>query len=320
MTQQRSTSAATHTAVRATPYSRENYLKLCSHSRLFGGPVLAESSCSHVECWDKGRHAQNTIHIPIRDGAPYQVGDVLDAVHARGYDILRFDVYPWRHAENTDIIEIVGKPLTNIEGKGKTISSVHSTSESSISSKTCTELSDFDGSHSSNDEYDDEYEDKYEDDEDEDEDESDGQDNNGVTAKKESSHSADRGTRALTELVATGIQVLGHPIQVLRPKGSLDHLWKVKVRGWETDKPLSELHKGLKQSFGPNREVVELELMGVKTKRSFWPSTNVTMYVRTVADIQQPKRVVIHSLGGLKTCLTLTWLTCLERCPGGLRS
>ncbi|KAG0268054.1 hypothetical protein DFQ27_007684, partial [Actinomortierella ambigua] len=100
----------------------------------------------------KDRDVQNPIYIP-RDGAPYQLGDVLDAVHARGYDILRFDVYPWRYAENIDIVEI----------------------------------------------------------------------------------------------------------------------------------------DGLTRSLGPNCEVVELELMGVKTERSFWPSTSLTMYVRTVANVPQPR-------------------------------
>ncbi|KAF9154979.1 hypothetical protein DFQ26_009896 [Actinomortierella ambigua] len=116
----------------------------------------------------KDRDVQNPIYIP-RDGAPYQLGGVLDAVHARGYDILRFDVYPWRYAENIDIVKIDGSRLTN-------------------------------------------------------------------------------------------------------------NLDDVNILGI-----------GLKRSLGPNCEVVELELMGVKTERPFWPSISLTMYVRTVADVPQPR-------------------------------
>ncbi|KAF9976552.1 hypothetical protein BGZ73_008307 [Actinomortierella ambigua] len=315
---QRSASVTTHTSVRATPYSRDNYIRTCSHTKLLGAQVLTESSCSHVECWDRGRHAQNTIHIPIREGAPYQVGDVLDAIHARGYDILRYDVYPWRYAEDIDIIEVVGKPPADSKRNHNINRCCSGSSGAGVASiSTSAESADEDDDHNNlhgNDEYsenghEDGREDEYELDE----------HDNGVTSamKEKANSSAADGSRSLCELVAAGIQVLGHPVQVLRPKGRFDQLWRVKIRGWETGGSLSELYHSLQRFLGPNREVVELELMGIKTKRSFWPTGDVTMYVRIIIDDLRPKRIVITGPAGLNISLSLTWLTCLERCPGG---
>ncbi|KAG0241872.1 hypothetical protein BGW41_005218 [Actinomortierella wolfii] len=295
----RSTSG-THTSIRATPYSRETFLKLCSYSKLLGVPVLTEPLCSHVECWGMGRHIENAIHVPIREGDPYQVGDVLDAVSARGCQILRFDVYPWRYAENVDIIEIIGKPPfieTNVSCTPKKTLPISSFSGSSQNSGHNDKLL-FNSSISSdmNDSYDiervrneqeDDEDESDDDDEDEDDEYSKGDSESVGNIKNENNNNTrhqlqqqqkqqqHQQPRPLFELVTSGIQVLGHPVQVLRPKSRFDHLWKVKIRGWDSSRPLSELYVGLNKTFGKARQVVELELLGIKTKRTFWPSGNI---------------------------------------------